>query len=126
MLPSSGPVLLIEDHAGTRHMVQEYLTFSGIEVVAAADGREGLAQLQDQKPCLILLDLMMPVMDGWQFRAAQRRLPDRALSEVPVIVLSAVHDVKNEADRLGAIDVIPKPIDLDQMLSVVRQHCGEA
>src|SRR5687767_14035009 len=58
------PVLVIEDHSDTRHMVEEFLTFSGIPVVGAQNGQEGLTALRQHSPCLILLDLTMPVMDG--------------------------------------------------------------
>ena len=117
------PVLVIEDHADTRHMVEEFLVFSGIPVVGAENGREGLNALRDHGACLILLDLSMPVMDGWRFREEQQRLPDGRLAGVPVVVLSALADCRRHAETLGAVDVIPKPIDFDRMLLVIRQFC---
>lgn len=116
------PVLVIEDHADTRHMVEEYLTFEGIPTIGAENGLEGLAALRDDRPSVILLDLSMPVMDGWRFRHEQQRLPDRDLAGIPVVVLSALHDCERQAQVLGAVDVIPKPIDFDRMLAVVRRY----
>lgn len=116
------PVLVIEDHADTRHMVEEYLTFEGIPTIGAENGLEGLAALREDRPSVILLDLSMPVMDGWRFRHEQQRLPDRDLAGIPVVVLSALHDCERQAQVLGAVDVIPKPIDFDRMLAVVRRY----
>ena len=121
-MATAGPVLIIEDHADTRHMVEEFLAFSGISVVGAENGSEGLTRLREARPSVILLDLTMPVMDGWRFREEQVRLPDSALAGVPVVILSALHDCQREADRLGAVGVIPKPIDFDRMLAIVRQY----
>jgi CheY-like chemotaxis protein len=83
---------------------------------------EGLAALREGCPSVILLDLSMPVMDGWRFRHEQQRLPDRDLAGIPVVVLSALHDCERQAQVLGAVDVIPKPIDFDRMLAVVRRY----
>ena|SRR3989442_12762271 len=116
------PVLVIEDHADTRHMVEEYLTFEGIPTIGAENGLEGLAALREDRPSVILLDLSMPVMDGWRFRHEQQRLPDRDLAGIPVVVLSALHDCERQAQVLGAVDVIPKPIDFDRMLAMVRRY----
>jgi CheY-like chemotaxis protein len=118
------PVLVIEDHEDTRHMVQTVLEFNGFVTVGAADGLRGLEALHQHHPCVILLDLSMPVMDGWKFRREQQRLSDKELAGVPVIVLSALSDCDKHARDLGAADVIPKPVDLDRMVRVVHQHCG--
>jgi CheY-like chemotaxis protein len=112
------PVLVIEDHADTRHMVEQYLQLHGVSTVGAGNGREGLDALRDHCPALILLDLTMPVMDGWRFREEQKRLTD-TLSRIPVIVLSALHDCAKHAETLGAIDFLPKPIDLDRLWALV-------
>ncbi|MGH8639539.1 MAG: response regulator [Burkholderiales bacterium] len=119
---NGGPVLVIEDHADTRRMVEEYLRFEGIPAVGAENGLEGLAALREHRPSLILLDLSMPVMDGWRFRHEQQRLPEAYLAAVPVVVLSALNDCVRQAEVLGAIDVIPKPIDFDRLLAAVRQY----
>jgi CheY-like chemotaxis protein len=121
---ATGLVLVIEDHDDTRHMVEEYLTWEGVRVVAAENGLTGLAALQQHRPCVVLLDLTMPVMDGWQFRNEQQRLDDAALAGTPVIVLSALPDAAQHAETLRADAVIPKPIDFDRMIDVVRTYCG--
>ena len=120
---SSGLVLVIEDHADTRHMWEEYLQLYGIRVIGAENGLIGLAALRQHRPCLVLLDLSMPVMDGWRFRQEQQRLPDGGLADTPVVVLSALNDARRHADTLGAVDFIPKPIDFDRMVGVVRNYC---
>jgi CheY-like chemotaxis protein len=116
------PVLLIEDHADTRHMVETYLTLEGVRTVTAENGLAGLDALRNSRPAVILLDLSMPVMDGWGFRHAQQRLSDAALADVPVVVMSALNDSGRYAQELGAAGVIPKPIDLDRMMELVRQY----
>jgi CheY-like chemotaxis protein len=88
-------------------MVEEFLAFSGISVVGVENGVEGLTRLRESRPSVILLDLTMPVMDGWRFREEQVRLPDATLAAIPVVSRSALHDCQREADRLGAVDVIP-------------------
>ena len=124
--PAQGrPILVIEDHEDTRHMVEQYLTFEGISVVGAENGMVGLEALQEHRPSLILLDLTMPVMDGWRFRAEQQRLSDGQLAEVPVVVLSALPEAESHAAKLRAVDTIPKPIDFDRMLAIVRRYYVE-
>src|SRR5216684_2351169 len=87
--PSQCPVLIVEDDDDLRDMMAQLLTIEGFRAVAVANGREALEHLQSaEKPDVILLDLMMPVMDGWEFRRRQKADPD--LAQVPVIVLSAM------------------------------------
>jgi CheY-like chemotaxis protein len=118
------PVLVVEDHEDTRHMVETFLRINGIAVVAADNGLTGLAALQQHRPCVVLLDLSMPVMDGWRFREEQRRLPDDALAVTPIVVVSALNDAGRHAQTLGAADLIPKPIDFDRLVTVVRGFCA--
>lgn len=115
-------VLVVEDHADTRHMVEEYLQLHGFSTVGAENGAEALGKLREHRPALILLDLTMPVMDGWTFRREQQRLAG-GLASVPVVVLSALHDCPRHAQALGAADVLPKPIDLDRLASIVGRLC---
>jgi CheY-like chemotaxis protein len=107
-------------------MVRDYLQFCGYLTVGACDGQQALTLLTDSRPCLILLDLTMPVMDGWRFREEQRRLADPELANVPILILSALPDVDVQARALGAVGVIRKPVNLQHMLAVVRTHCGDA
>jgi CheY-like chemotaxis protein len=121
----AGLVLVVEDHDDTRHMVEEFLRMQGIPAVGANNGLTGLAALRQHRPCVVLLDLSMPVMDGWGFREEQQRLPDGTLAAVPVVVLSALAEAPRHAEALGAVDVILKPIDFDRMVDVIRIYCAD-
>jgi CheY-like chemotaxis protein len=113
-------VLLVEDNDDVREMMTLALQLAGNRVVTAANGREALHLLHERPPpCVILLDLMMPVMDGWEFGAAVRR--DSRLSDIPIVVVSAL--TEEMADHLGAADYLPKPIDIERLLEVVCEHC---
>ena len=115
------PILIVEDDADLREMMAQLLSLEGFEAHAVANGREALDYLHNraERPELILLDLMMPVMDGWEFRREQRNDPN--LADVPVIVLSAL-DASRGAD-IGAIEFLKKPLDFDHLLELVRQYC---
>ena len=104
-------------------MVETFLRITGIACVAADNGLTGLAALQEHRPCVVLLDLSMPVMDGWRFREEQQRLPDGDLAGTPVVVLSALNDAQRHAQTLGAADLIPKPIDFDRLVTVIKGFC---
>ena len=113
-------MLIIEDDLAIREMVAEILEHQGFRVASASNGAEALVMLDEgEPPGLILLDLMMPVMDGWEFRLAQRR--DPRLADIPVIVLSAGAGLESRLAALGAEAFIPKPFDLDHLLGTVRR-----
>jgi CheY-like chemotaxis protein len=120
---AGSPVLVVEDHDDTRAMVATLLQAEGFTVVTAENGERGLEGLMRARPCLVLLDLMMPVMTGWEFRRVQMSLPDDELASVPVLLLTAVPDPERAAADLHAADVIPKPLDFDRLLECVRRHC---
>jgi CheY-like chemotaxis protein len=124
-MTTTHPILVIEDHEDTRHMVQTALEVHGFSTVGAANGLGGLHALQKYHPCVILLDLSMPVMDGWRFRHEQQLLQDPELAHTPVVVLRALSECHEHGQKMGAAAVIPKPIDIDRMLDVVQQHCCE-
>ena len=105
-------------------MVEKYLELNGVATVSAENGKAGLTALREHSPSLVLLDLSMPVMDGWRFREEQQRLPDPHLASVPVVLLSAHTDLAQHASALGAVDVLPKPIDLDRLIDVVRRYAA--
>ncbi len=107
-------------------MLQACLELSDIPCVAAADGRQGLVALQRHLPCVVLLDLTMPVMNGWEFRAAQQQLTDRALASIPVIVITAWANAKEHAEALGADGLLTKPIDIDRMVAIAREYSSGA
>ncbi len=113
-------VLIVEDDADLRDMMAQLLSLEGLNAVTVANGREALEYLQSaDRPDVILLDLMMPVMDGWEFR--RRQQADPAVSGVPVIVLSAL-DPSRAAD-VNANAFLKKPLDFDRLLALVRGYC---
>ena len=114
-------VLLVEDHPDVRDMMSLALQFSGHHVLTASNGRDALQRLHEERPCVILLDLMMPVMDGWQFCAALEK--DTSLRHVPLIVISALPDM---ASRIPAAAHLSKPVDIDRMLELVDSLCRAA
>ena len=114
------PVLIVEDDADLREMMAQLLALEGFVATAVANGREALHYLETgDKPDVILLDLMMPVMDGWEFRRQQQS--DPALAAVPVIILSAL-DQRRAAD-VNAVAFLKKPLDFDRLLELVRRYC---
>ena len=119
-MPDGGRrVLVADDDPSIQGFLAEALADEGYEVRTAANGREALAILREWRPDLILLDLMMPEMDGWAFRAAQRTMPDA--SDVPVIVLSATRDLAAKARDLEAAQVVSKPFDLEALLGTIER-----
>ena len=115
-------VLLIDDDPDIRDSLSDLLTDEGYPVATACNGLEGLKKLKtDCTPCVILLDLMMPVMDGWQFRA--RQLSEPELAQLPVIILSAVTEIRRHAAEMKAADFLVKPFTLDRILSAVQRYC---
>jgi CheY-like chemotaxis protein len=116
-------ILLVEDNDDVRDMMSLALGFDGHSVQAAANGREALELLRTgPRPCLILMDLMMPVMNGWELRAALQKEP--AWRDIPVVVISAVNPER--ADRLHDTAYVPKPVDIDNLLDMVCAYCRES
>jgi CheY-like chemotaxis protein len=118
-------VLVVEDDPDIRATLCEALEDHGYTAVGVSNGVEALAYLRSdaERPRLILLDLMMPVMDGQTFRAEQRA--DAQLAAIPVIVISAYRDVERYAQEL-ATDYLAKPVRLEQLLDMARRHCDTA
>jgi two-component system chemotaxis response regulator CheY len=114
-------ILIIDDDLELREVIAETLEQCGFAVAVAGNGREGLEYLRrGQAPRLILLDLMMPVMNGWQFCSAKQA--DPALASIPVIALSAAAKKDPSSPYyIDVQDVIAKPVELEQLLSVVRR-----
>jgi len=114
------PVLIIEDDDDLREMMDQLLTLEGYQPETASNGKEALDFLHGGgRPDLILLDLMMPVMDGWEFRRRQREDPQ--LSKLPVVILSALD--QSRASELGGAAFLKKPLDFDRLLELVRSYC---
>ena len=118
MEQSSRRVLVVDDDRAIRGFVAEVLMDEGYDVKTAENGNEALAVSKEWHPDLIVLDLMMPVMDGWTFRARQRQVD--ALADVPVVVTSAATTLRTHRDTLEPCVVLPKPFELDELLGAVE------
>jgi CheY-like chemotaxis protein len=116
-------ILIVDDDAGIRQLLLLFLQHKGFSATAATNGREALDQLHSNQPLpqLILLDLMMPIMDGAAFRQAQ--LADPHIAAIAVVVLSAAENIESQAPQLTANAYVPKPIEFDALLQVVEQYC---
>jgi two-component system chemotaxis response regulator CheY len=118
-------VLVVDDDADTRELERMALELGGFNVRLAVNGADALELLGDVRPCVILLDLMMPVMDGLAFLEARRSRPE--IADVPVICLSAAGpEMISDALRLGARGCLCKPTDFDKLYEMVRQHCDRS
>jgi CheY-like chemotaxis protein len=119
-------VLVVDDDVDARELLRVALTSDGYRVAGVPNGREALHYLRSHADtCIILLDLMLPVMDGAQFRHSQLR--DRSLAWIPLVVMSAAVDAGRRARELGARNVISKPLDLDDVRQALRViGCSQA
>jgi len=114
-------VLVVDDDPGIREALADLLGDEGYRVVTAMNGVEALDKLREPaqaRPCVILLDLMMPVMDGWQFRKEQKQ--DPAIANIPLIVITATgkRPVLIDADEL-----VMKPLDLGRLFEAIERYC---
>ena len=116
-------ILVVDDDPDIRETVADLLETEGYSVMKAENGREALARLRQHKASLILLDMMMPVMDGWQFRSEQQRDPE--IAAIPVVVVSASASTEQEAARMGAAGCMQKPLDLDELLGTIDRLCRD-
>ncbi|MFT3927164.1 MAG: response regulator [Myxococcales bacterium] len=112
-------ILIVEDDRAVSNVIGELLEDHGWKVCRADNGAEALAFLRSGscRPLGILLDLNMPVMDGWQFR--ERQLADPAWADIPVILLSAHLDIETAASKMGAVDWLNKPVPRRALLQAV-------
>jgi CheY-like chemotaxis protein len=123
----AGNVLIVEDDADTREMLETFLSLQGFQAMGAEDGLEALHMLRSVRhrtpdvPCVVLLDLSMPRLGGGEFRRAQ--LADPRVAGIPVVVLSGAVDVEQQARKMGAVAAVPKPINFPALLDLVRRHC---
>jgi CheY-like chemotaxis protein len=127
-LTSSDPlsvkcVLIVEDDGDVRESILEVLQDNAYTAIAVSNGAEALARLRSAapRPCLILLDLMMPVMDGYKFRTAQTS--DPVLTTIPVVVLTAQGGAEKTAQDMQAAGFLKKPVKLEALLEVVQRYC---
>jgi CheY-like chemotaxis protein len=118
----AGTVLLIDDDEDVREVVAMVLEDVGLRVVMASNGREGLDRLRTgPRPDVILLDLMMPVMDGYRFRAEQ--VQDAALATIPTLIFTA-GGIGPRVEALGAAALIRKPVDFKTLVKVIEAVVG--
>lgn len=114
--------MLVEDDATTRDAMILILKEEGYSVASAANGREALAHLRGpHRPKLILLDLMMPIMNGWEFWIEHQK--DPALKAIPVVVVSADGNLPQKAAPNGVADYLRKPVDVELLLDTVQRYC---
>lgn len=121
----SRSVLVVDDDDGIREAIVDSLRDEGYVVETAENGAEALRCLQGRTsealPCLILLDLMMPVMSGWEFIRA--RAADTC-ARIPIVVVSATLDRQIARSSADVVAWVPKPLRYDALLDLVREHCG--
>jgi PAS domain S-box-containing protein len=122
--PRGDAVLIIEDNATAREVLQKFLTLKGFRAVAAASGEEGLRLARQLHPLAIILDLVMPGMDGWTVLSALKA--DQELADIPVVLFTGMAGDRSEAFRRGASDFVTKPIDPDRLAAVLKRYRGDS
>ena len=122
--PTSLPLMIVDDDDDLRDAIADIMSAQGYKVAAFADARAALASLESGgTPFLILLDLMMPGMSGWEFRAAQLKSP--RLTPIPVVVVTAASTFIDGA-ALRDIEILRKPFELDTLLTLVGRYAAAA
>jgi CheY-like chemotaxis protein len=118
-------VLIVDDDDAIRHALTLLLEQSGYVVKGAHNGEKALDVLRatDKLPSVILLDLNMPIMTGWEFRLEQKR--DSQLAQIPVIIISADRSLEHQPFTIDAIGYFRKPLDIPELLRLIAQHCGD-
>jgi CheY-like chemotaxis protein len=115
-------ILVVDDDPDVRDAIAGVLSDEGYQVTSAGNGREALEQLHRRsRPSLILLDMVMPDMDGWNFRMELKKEPE--LAEIPVVILSAHGNVRDAALALGAADYLRKPLRAESLLEIAERYC---
>jgi two-component system chemotaxis response regulator CheY len=117
---SRGPILIVDDDASIRQTVAEVLTLEEYAVATAPNGVEALAAVARQRPGLVLLDMRMPILDGWGFA---RALKERNIA-LPILVMTAAQDSEHWAEEVGAAGYLAKPFDLAELLEAVESLYG--
>jgi CheY-like chemotaxis protein len=114
-------VLIVEDDTDVREMMDLLLTSIGYRTLTAPNGAAALERLRQDRPCMVLLDLMMPVMTGWEFR--ERQLADPQLASIPVLCMSAVYQPDEVKSKLQ-IKCLAKPLDFGRLIDEIATACG--
>ncbi len=117
-------IWIVEDDKDIRDVTIELLEMEGYQVRAFGNGREALDGFQSGTPLpsVILLDLMMPIMDGWEFRRHQ--LAEPKLKDIPVVVATANGSSTYHSQAMANVDLVRKPIDVDELLATLAKHCA--
>ena len=115
MAHSERPILVVDDDEVIRMTVAEALDLEGLPFVTATNGAEALAEVERSRPSVVLLDMRMPVLDGWEFA---RQLEDRGL-DVPIIVMTAAQDAARWAQEVSAAACLAKPFELNDLLDAI-------
>lgn len=110
---------MVDDDPAILATVSEILDFEGYPVETATNGQEALRSLERRRPSVVLLDMRMPVLDGWGFA---RALKERGIS-LPVIVMTAAQDARKWAEEIGAAGHVSKPFELPELLAAVERIC---
>jgi CheY-like chemotaxis protein len=115
-------VLVVDDDTEIRSLITALLTEEGYTVASATNGRRALNYLRivEPRPCLILLDLMMPDVNGWELLDVLQG--DAVFGDIPIVVISAMGTFAT-ARVLGARECLHKPLDLDEVLALVQRYC---
>ena len=114
---AEAPILVVDDDESIRQTVSEILEVEGYQVAAAANGEEALVRLEETPPALVLLDMRMPVLDGWGFA---RVLRERGI-RLPILVMTAAQSARTWAEEIGADGYVAKPFDLQDLLDQVQR-----
>jgi PAS domain S-box-containing protein len=122
--PRSDAVLIVEDNAFAREALRKFLTQKGFRAEAAASGEEGLCIARELHPLAIILDLVLPGMDGWAVLTALKADPE--LADIPVVLFTGMADDRSKAFRLGASEFVMKPVDPDRLAHVLKRYCGRS
>lgn len=118
---SSGEVLVVDDNADILEALQMAIEIEGLKVATASNGKEALEILEKGKrPDLILLDLMMPIMDGWTF--AEQFGKKKEYSDIPIVIISAFAD-QNQFPEI-AVEALTKPLNFSNLIKTVKKYCG--
>jgi CheY-like chemotaxis protein len=120
MVTMAGPLLLVEDNELNRDMLVRRLSRAGITVIAAGDGAEALDMMRRERPAVVLMDMNLPVMDGWT--ACRRAREDESLRDIPIIALTAhaMDSDRKQAMEAGCDEYATKPIDFPGLLAKIE------
>ena len=111
------PVLVVDDDPYVRDVVSRILANEGYPVMGAANGAEALRSISEVRPCVVLLDMVMPILDGWEFI----ELSKSSGLDLPIVVMTASTDAATWASEMGADDYLGKPFDLEELTSKVER-----